>query len=53
MVDKMTYGRFLITFVLYPKAWFFGISFAEYDEIDAYTIGFGLGAGSIILGIKR
>lgn len=55
MKDKqgMVYGRFLITFLLYPKAWFFGISFADYEELDAYAVGFGIGAGSIVIGIKK
>jgi hypothetical protein len=39
--------------MLYPRAWFFGITFADYDEIDAYCIGLGLGAGTILLGIKK
>lgn len=49
----MFMGKFLLTFILYPRAWFFGVSFAEYEELDAYAVGFGIGAGAILLGVKK
>ena len=49
----MSYKRFLLTFILYPRAWIFGITFADYDELDAYAVGLGIGAGAIVLGVKK
>ncbi len=49
----MIFGRFLLTFLLYPRAYFFGISFAYYDELEAYAVGLGIGAGAILLGVKK
>lgn len=48
----MMIGRILITATLYPRAYFFGLSFAHYEELEAYAIGVGFGAGAILIGIK-
>ena len=44
----MFWNRFLLTFLLYPNYWYFGIMFGEFKEIKAHGIGLCIGAGSIV-----
>lgn len=46
-------GRFTLQFLIYPKYYYFGIMIGNFTEVDAYGIGLGIGAGLILLGIKK
>ncbi len=52
-IDTIGWGRFLLTFVLYDKGWTFGLGVNYYWELDAYCFAISLGAGAILLGVKK
>lgn len=49
----MTYGRFTLQFMLYPKLYYFGFMVGEFEELDAWCFGLALGAGVILIGVKK